>query len=170
MGAVEQVRQVVGPVVATTDAELWDVELEAGILRVVLDKSGGIDLDTIGDLAQRISEALDREDPMPGDRYLLEVTSPGVERKLRTPEHYRRQQGEEVALKLRQAINGVRRLQAQLVAADDRGVDLGPPRSGEEPVRPRLTYDEIESARTVFHWEDGITSGRTTTEKEASAS
>ena len=77
-------------------------------------------------------------------RYTLEVSSPGVERPLRTPEHFRRFVGTSVAVKTRPDVEGDRRLEGTLEAADDEGVVV---------AGRRLAYDDIEKARTVFVWE-----------------
>ena len=67
-----------------------------------------------------VSDLLDEHD-LVGERTTLEVSSPGIERPLRTPEHFRRFVGTEVAVKLRPAAEGERRLQGVLEAADDDG-------------------------------------------------
>ncbi|HMC52593.1 MAG TPA: ribosome maturation factor RimP, partial [Acidimicrobiales bacterium] len=109
-------------------------------------------LDAIGGISQAISTALDREDPLPGGRYTLEVSSPGLERTLRTAEHFRRFVGSTVALKLvagAEAGAGERRVQGRLAGADDDGV-LVEVAGGEAPLH--LDYADIERARTVFEW------------------
>jgi ribosome maturation factor RimP len=137
----------VQPIIEQQDAELYDLEYESGILRIAIDREGGIDVDTIGELSRLISDALDREDPIPDSKYMLEVTSPGVERKLRTPEHFRKQVGEVIAVKLRVPIDGARRFQAPLLEAGDDAIEL----AGDQPVR--VAYADIESARSVYDWD-----------------
>lgn len=154
MSAVERVREIVEPILESSDSSLYDIEHESGILRIMVDRSGGIDVDTIGHLSEQISAALDADDPLPGQRYLLEVTSPGIERKLRRPEHYLQQVGADVNVKLKVAVDGVRRVEGRLEAADDTGVTISIERP-EGSSRHAFAYDEIESARTIFQWPGG---------------
>jgi ribosome maturation factor RimP len=143
---VERVRAVVEPVVAAADLELYDVELAGGVLRVLVDRSGGVDLAVLGEVTRAVSEALDADDPFPG-RYTLEVSSPGLERKLRTPAHFAAALGKKVRVRTVPGTEGERRLEGELTAADDEGVTV----ATDEGDR-RLTHAEIERARTVFEW------------------
>ena len=143
---VERVRAVVEPLVAAADLELYDVELAGGILRVLVDRSGGVDLAVIGEVTRAVSEALDADDPLPG-RYTLEVSSPGLERKLRTPAHFAAALGKKVRVRTVAGTEGERRVEGELAAADDEGVVLATP-DGER----RIAYAEVERAKTVFEW------------------
>jgi ribosome maturation factor RimP len=101
-----------------------------------------------------VSRLLDEADPIPGE-YTLEVTSPGLERPLRTPEHFARAVGDVVAVKTRAGVTGDRRIQGVLVAADAQGITIRPGEaSAAEPdaADRRLAYDDLERARTVFEW------------------
>lgn len=138
------------------DPEIVDVEVKAGMVRVTLDRPGGIDLDTLAGANRLVSAALDRHDPVPG-RYTLEVSSPGLERALRTPEHFRRFVGAAVSVKTRPGVPGERRVSGRLAAADDTGVTVAGP--GDEAGR-RIQYADIEEARTVFEWGPGAAPGR----------
>jgi ribosome maturation factor RimP len=95
------------PVVAAAGAELEDVAVSrAGsrsVVRVVIDRDGGIDLDGVAEISHQVSAALDAEpDAMPGT-FVLEVTTPGVDRPLTEPRHWRRAQGRLVAITRRAA-------------------------------------------------------------------
>jgi ribosome maturation factor RimP len=146
----DRVRDVVGAPLETSGLELVDVEHTGTILRVTVDRPGGVDLDAISEASRLVSEALDRTDVVPG-RYVLEVSSPGVERPLRTPAHFRRFVGTRVAVRTRPETEGERRVDGQLEAADDEGVVV---------AGRRLAYDEIERARTVFVWEPAPKPGK----------
>lgn len=135
------------PVVAAYDLELVDVEAGTGLVRVTVDREGGIDLDGLASANRSLSAALDDLDPMPG-RYTLEVTSPGVERRLRTPAHFERAVGETVSVRLTAGTDAPRRLEGRLASADEEGLEIEPPDG--PPVRVR--YDAVERARTVFSW------------------
>jgi ribosome maturation factor RimP len=138
----DRVREVVEPLLLEQGVEVVDVEHLGGTLRVSIDRPGGIDLDAISDATRLVSDALDREDPFPG-RYVLEVSSPGLERPLRTPAHYRRFVGSEVTVRTRPGVDGDRRVDGVLEAADERGIVV---------AGRALNYDEIERARTRFEW------------------
>ena len=143
---VERVRAVVEPVVAAADLELYDVELAGGVVRVLVDRSGGVDLAVLGEVTRAVSEALDADDPLPG-RYTLEVSSPGLERKLRTPAHFAAALGKKVRVRTVAGTEGERRVEGDLTAADDDGVTVATA-AGERGI----AYDEVERARTVFEW------------------
>ena len=139
----ERVSALVEPLITARGAELYDVVLGGATLQVLV--AGGIDLDALAVLTREISAALDAEDPMP-DRYTLEVSTPGLERTLRTPAHFAGAVGEKVKVKTTPG-HEVRRVDGTLITADDEGfvVDTG-------TEQRRLSYDDVERARTVFEW------------------
>src|SRR5688572_10147185 len=95
-----RVRELVEPIVTDLGLDLYDLEQRGGTLRVTLDtppkSERGVLLDTLSLASRLISKELDPHDPIPS-RYTLEVTSPGVERALRRPEHFQREIGAVVA-------------------------------------------------------------------------
>ena len=117
------------------------------MLRVLVDKEGGADIDAISGLARAISRTLDEHDPIDG-RYTLEVSTPGLERPLRTPAHFRGALGADVKVKTLPQVEGDRRVEGRISAADDDGVTITDADGGARTLR----YDEIERARTVFVW------------------
>jgi ribosome maturation factor RimP len=139
---VARVQELLEPVLTAAGLELFDVELNAGVLQVAVDRDGGVDLDTISRAATAVSAALDEADPISG-RYTLEVSSPGLERPLRTPDHFRRYVGAAVTVKTRPDVEGERRVNGVIEDADDEGFTVG---------GRRLRYDQVERARTVFEW------------------
>ncbi|MCE2511093.1 MAG: ribosome maturation factor RimP [Acidimicrobiia bacterium] len=147
MAIVDRVRELVAPLAEAVSVDLYDVEHNGGVVRVLVDADGGINLDAIAGLSRAISRALDEHDPIPG-RYTLEVSSPGLERPLRTPEHFRRAAGSEVRVKTLAGFDGPRRLTGILERVADDGVDL---RSTDGEVC-RVAYEQLASARTVFEW------------------
>jgi ribosome maturation factor RimP len=140
---------VLQPVVSAANLELIDVEMRSGVLLVTVDRSGGVDLEALTDANRAVSAVLDERDPIPG-RYTLEVSSPGVERTLRTPAHFVKAIGETVTVKTRPQVPGDRRLRGELLAADDDGLVLAV--DGAADGRTRLAYSDIDRARTVFAW------------------
>jgi ribosome maturation factor RimP len=142
MSQEQRVRDLVEPLLAAQDIELVDLEVKAKLVRVAVDRDGGIDLDTISDVTQLISSLLDTHDPLPSS-YALEVSSPGLERPLRTPDHFRRFAGSKVAVKTRPEVEGDRRVEGTLTDVDDTGFRVGD---------RRLSYADVEKARTTFEW------------------
>src|SRR3954463_6413458 len=137
-----RVQELIEPLLTASDIELVDVELQSGVLAISIDRPGGIDLEAISDIARSVSELLDEHDPVPG-KYTLEVSSPGLERPLRTPAQFRRFVGTTINVKTNPDVEGDRRIVGPLGDVDDEGV----PVAGR-----RLAYGEIERARTVFEW------------------
>src|SRR5437763_847903 len=144
VGPAEHVHALVEPLLASLDLELFDVELAGGVLRIAVERPGpdGVDLDTIGQATTAISAALDRADPIPG-KYTLEVSSPGLERPLRTPAHFEGAVGSTVSVKTVPNYDGERRLKGVLAVAGDDGITV-------DDVH--VAYDDIDKARTVFEW------------------
>ena len=158
MGALEEVRDLAGAVARRRSLMLWDVEIGGrpgqAVVRVFVDADDGIDLDTIADVSEELARGLDLRDPIPG-RYTLEVSSPGLERKLRTPRHWQLSVGKSVVVKTTEPLfPGGHREQGTIIAAGDDGVEIHTPEGNFH-----LPYDVIRSARTVFEW--------STNEKEA---
>lgn len=144
------VEALVGPVVEASGLEVWDVafrgEGSRSVLRVTVDRDGGVDLDTIAEVSERLSRRLDLEDFGPKG-YQLEVSSPGLERPLRTPRHYERSVGERVKVKTAVPVEGRNVLEGALVSADAEAIVVA-----SEGGELRVPYADIASARTVFEW------------------
>jgi len=138
----DRVRDLVEPDLTSAGLEVVDVEHAGAILRITVDRPGGIDLDTVSEAARRVSDLLDRHDVVPG-RYTLEVSSPGIERSLRTPEHFARFVGTPVTVRTRPGVEGERRVDGALESADGDGIVV---------AGRRLAYADIERARTKFDW------------------
>jgi ribosome maturation factor RimP len=153
---VQDLFAVLQPVVTGAGLELVDVEMKSGVLQVTVDREGGVDLEALTDANRAVSTLLDEVDPIPG-RYSLEVSSPGIERTLRTPAHFAKAVGATVTVKTRPQVPGERRLQGTLVASDEDGFVLAVDGSPDEPTR--LAYGDIDRARTVFVWGDQKTTG-----------
>lgn len=146
---VDELFALLQPMVGAADLELVDVELRSGVLLVTVDRPGGVDLQALTEANRALSGTLDELDPIPG-RYSLEVSSPGVERTLRTPAHFVKAVGETVSIKTRPQVPGERRIRGRLVAADDDGLELAVDGGSDRPLR--LAYSDIDRARTVFVW------------------
>ncbi len=143
----ERVRDLIVPLVAAAELDLYDLNLDGGVLSVLVDRADGADIGAIARLARSISRALDEHDPIDG-HYTLEVGSPGLERPLRTPEHFARSIGTTVKVKTKPGTEGERRVDGTLTAADEDTVTVRSEAGDERSLR----YDEIERARTTFEW------------------
>lgn len=150
MSASQDVERIAAPVLRAAGLELVDVELRGGSLVVTVDREGGVDLDVLASVSRALSAAIDREDVGPGGSYELEVSSPGLERRLRKPEHFMRFVGHRVALKTVPGVDGERRLEGEIVAADEDGIVLASPEMADGARR--LRFEDIEKAHTVFDW------------------
>jgi ribosome maturation factor RimP len=150
----ERLAAVLEPVVRDLGLELYDVEVggsnRARTLRVLVDRDGGVDLDAITSATEALAPVLDQDADvakvLPG-AYLLEVSSPGLERPLRTPAHFRRAVGDTVSLKSRDAQGAVTRRRAVLTAADDDGIEIE-----TDGARERVGHGDIVACHTVFDW------------------
>lgn len=157
--AITAVRALVTPIVADLKLDLYDVEFRGGTLRVTVDtppgtvgdngEPGGVTLDTISLVTRLLGRELDHHDPVPG-HYTLEVTSPGLERALRTPAHFQREIGKTVAIRLRDiGVGGDRRVHGTLICASESDITVQPDDGTEARVVP---HDHIDRAKTVFVW------------------
>ena len=106
---LERLGAVLGPVIGTLGCELWGIELsgpsQRPVLRVFIDSPDGISLDDCERVSRQVSVVLEVEDPLPGE-YVLEVSSPGMDRQLFTEEQCARYIGEEVRLRCAELIRG----------------------------------------------------------------
>ena len=150
MATSDRVAAIVAPLADERGLDLYDVEQHQSSLRVLVNRQGGIDIDTLAELSRAVSRALDEVDPVAG-RYTLEVSSPGLERPLRRPDHFAGAVGEKVTVKTVPGTDGERRVTGTLLTADDQGITIGP-ESGQDGEDRRLTYDEVMGARTLFDW------------------
>jgi ribosome maturation factor RimP len=151
MGVLDEVRDLAEAVTRRRSLRLWDVQVGGGpgrtTVRVFVDADGGIDLDTVADVSEELSRGLDLRDPIAG-RYTLEVSSPGLERTLRSAEHFRLSIGRPVVVKTTEpVVKESNRIEGVIAAATDTGVTLS-----MEDGNYNVPYDVIKSARTIFEW------------------
>jgi ribosome maturation factor RimP len=117
-GDLEKIREIVGRVAGTFGVELVEVELKGGgkarTLKITIDKPEGVTHEDCANVSRDLSAILDVEDAVAGGSYLLEVSSPGLDRKLLTAEDYRRFAGSRVKLMTREPVNGNRHFEGRL--------------------------------------------------------
>ena len=132
--------------VESLGASLYDIVTtkvhDTNIFRVLVTAEGGISLDKCAEISRMISPILDVDEPMSGE-YTLEVSSPGIERRLKTKDHFKGSVGEKVKVKN----YATEVFKGELILADDEKI-IVKTEFGEE----ELTYDSILSAATYFEW------------------
>ncbi|MFD1832952.1 MULTISPECIES: ribosome maturation factor RimP [Streptomyces] len=169
----ERLRGLLEPLAVSRGLDLEEVTVTpAGrrrVLRVVVDSDEGVQLDTCAELSRAASEVLDSTDVMGGAPYVLEVTSPGTDRPLTEPRHYRRAVGRLVKAQLTEEAGGGELL-ARITAADEEGLDLEVPGvKGRRPTARRLAFGEIARARVEIEF-NRKAAGRTDGARQAAAS
>lgn len=153
INVVEAVTAMVAPILADLSLELYDLEFAGGILRVTIDtpsgQESGVDVDQISLVTRLLGRELEHDDVVPG-RFTLEVTSPGLERTLRTPHHFQREVGKNVTIRLVAELDGRRRFAGALVGATSTTASVRIENSSDTVEIP---LSLIEKAKTVFVWE-----------------
>lgn len=136
----------IAKIVEANGAALYDTEIvtefEETIFRVLITKVGGVDIDLCATISNELSPFLDVHPPMSG-HYRLEVSSPGIERKLSKPVHFQNAVGEKVKLK----IVGGDKLKGVLKSADDEGIVVET-KQGDEA----FSYAQLNTCKTYFDW------------------
>ncbi len=121
----DELHKLLEPTIERLGYEMTDLEVrlsgDGGLLRITIDKADGIDLDDCETVSNAVSALLDVEDPVPGN-YNLEVSSPGLDRKLTKVEHFQRFEGETLKVTMRFPIEGRRRFRGKLVSSDDENI------------------------------------------------
>jgi ribosome maturation factor RimP len=155
-GVAERLWGTIEPYVAAEGVELDDVEVLGGgqIVRVTLDAQDSVGVDMIAEISRGIGRLLDAEDPIKS-AYTLEVSSPGLERKLTRPRHYEKSIDRQVKVKTFAPVSEEKSHTGVLLSADDSGfvVDV----DGDQR---EFTYGDVSSARTVFVWEKSAPKGK----------
>lgn len=123
----DELADLLRPVVEGAGCELWELEYLPGrghgLLRLYIDSAAGVSVDDCERVSRAVSELLDSADPVPG-HYTLEVSSPGIERPLRTARHFAPFVGERVFVEMAQAVDERRRFKGTLVAAGDEAIEV----------------------------------------------
>jgi ribosome maturation factor RimP len=156
---LEKVQGIVERVAASQGLEVVEVELRGGgkarMLRITIDKPGGVTHEDCANLSREVGTILDVEDAVPGGSYTLEVSSPGLDRRLVRPADYQRFVGSRVRLTTREPVEGGRQFEGRLESADGNRitVDVTPPakKKKEQPPQRRIEVDlgNVEKANLV---------------------
>jgi len=136
----------IGKIVEANGAKLYDIEtvteFDETIFRVSITKEGGVSLDLCAEISNELSPFLDVNPPMHG-QYRLEVSSPGIERKLNKPKHFQQSVGEKVKLK----VLGGDKLKGVLKDADEKGIVVET-KEGDKA----FAYNELGTVKTYFEF------------------
>ena len=151
-GLIQRITELGEQAAAGTAIEIAEVQLrgagKARLLRVYIDRPGGV---THGDcelISQKLGQLLDEEDAIPGDSYTLEVSSPGVERNLSKPRDFERVVGQKIRLAVREPIEGQTRFEGKLAEFVDKTLQL--------EISPgclvQVPLERVQKANLKFEW------------------
>jgi len=136
----------ISKIIEANDAALYDIEIvtefEETIYRVLVTKADGVGLDLCTTISNELSPFLDVHPPM-SEKYRLEVSSPGIERKLKTPSHFKNAIGEKIKLK----VIGADKLKGTLKSADNQGIIITT-KHGDKSYE----YAELGTVKTYIDW------------------
>ncbi len=149
---VEKVREIADRVAVRAGMEIVDVQFLGGggnrVLRIFIDKPAGVTHADCEFISQNVGTILDVQDVVPGGSYTLEVSSPGVERKLSKPQEFERFSGQRIKVVLRQAVEGQRHW-AGLLKGFAEGIITLEPSPGKSV---RFPLEQVEKANLKFEW------------------
>lgn len=135
------------------DLEIVGTDKGGKTLRVTIGNEG-LDVDRLNEVSKGISRLMDKHDRIPGP-YLLEISTPGLERKLRRPSHWQKSIGREITAKTRQEVDGQKRHNGTLLSATETEAVIN-----VDDTERTLKFQEITSARTVFVWKTAAKPGK----------
>ena len=145
----QQLWDLCEPYLASKGLELDDLQLAGKgprLLRITVDREGGVDIGQLANVSRDLSRRLDDVDLFEG-AYSLEVTSPGLERALRRPVHYKKSIGRDVAVKTGAEIAGSRHHRGVLESIDQEGIVVR-----VDGASRRIALSQVRSAKTRFEW------------------
>ncbi|MBI3949612.1 MAG: ribosome maturation factor RimP [Acidobacteria bacterium] len=150
--SVERISEVVEPIVTGDGFEVVHVELVGHprhmILRLYIDKPGGVTVDDCASVSNHVGALLDVEDLIPS-RYVLEVCSPGLERGLYKLADFERFAGREAKIQTYDTVEGRRTFYGELLGTSGEAVTIRERSLGKNV---QLPYQQIRKANLVFHW------------------
>lgn len=152
MSKESTLESLIEPAVSSLGCELWGIDYrpfgKSALLRVFIDKEGGVSLDDCTDVSYQVSGVLDVEEPISA-AYTLEVSSPGIERPLLRPEHYQKYVGHEIKVRCKWPVAERRKFLGPIVSSTESEVVL---QEGSETVT--IPLDAISKARLVVSFDD----------------
>jgi ribosome maturation factor RimP len=165
-GGSDALERALAPVVGAFGLEVVDTEVAGGTLRVVVEGGQPIDLDRLAEVSAAVSSMLDeRPELAPKHRYELEVSSPGLERRLRRAGHFAHAVGQRLAVRTVPGSPGDRRAEGLLMGADDEGFSL----ALDDGSTRRFTYAGVDRAHTIFDWKAALQTAKRNARNELDA-
>jgi ribosome maturation factor RimP len=150
-GSIDKVREIAQRVADSSGLELVDIDLRGGgkarMLRIFIDKPGGVTHDDCSNFSREVGTIFDVEEAVPGGTYTLEVSSPGLDRKLLKASDYERFTGSLVKLTTREPVDGSRHFEGRIASfsSDGRiGLELSPPKKKKDETADSGTHVEID--------------------------
>ncbi len=153
IGSLGRVWQLAAPLAANDGLEIVDIELkpEGGrsgrVLRVYLDKEGGPTLDELSRVSRGLSDLLDEHDDVVDGAYALEVSSPGINRPLKRPEHFSRFVGKKIRVRTREMINGRRSFLGELLEVSAEKIAVK-----QDGARWEIAFSQIDKSNYEHDW------------------
>lgn len=124
---VQRVEEIIRPYADELGLEIWDVRFAKEgadwYLRIFIDKEGGVSIDDCVDLTHAVTKPLDEADPI-SQSYMLEISSPGVERELTRDEHFKKHVGSAVMVRAIRPVDGVRDFNGIMTAYEDKKITV----------------------------------------------
>jgi ribosome maturation factor RimP len=162
--SIQKIESMAGEVALREGVQIYDIEFSGGphgqVLRIYIDKEGGVGIDECVNVTRGLNTMLDESDPIPGGKYNLEVSSPGLERPLKKTWHFEKAVGQKVWLKLARALENfgsqdiklkaAKQVTETLLAVENEGVKV---KVGEQEIT--IPFADIEKAKTVFDFKNG---------------
>ncbi len=153
-GLIEKVTAIVNQAGTAAGIEAVEVQWLGGggsrLLRIFIDKPQGVTLEDCETISQGVSAALDEQDAIPGGHYQLQVSSPGVERKLSKPKDFERFSGQKVKIVLRDPLSaGTSKLFEGTIAGFEQGLITLQPAKGD-PIH--IPLSQVDRANLKFEW------------------
>jgi ribosome maturation factor RimP len=121
--ALDKVREIADRVAHSSGLVVWDIELKGSganrTLRIFIDRPEGVSHEDCAAYSREAATIFDVEDAVPGGAYLLEISSPGLDRKLFKPEHFTRFAGSLIKFSTRELVNGIRQFEGRLMGVSE---------------------------------------------------
>ncbi|MBV9301219.1 MAG: ribosome maturation factor RimP [Acidobacteriaceae bacterium] len=151
-GVLQTITELGEHAAAGTGIEIAEIQLRGAgksrLLRVYIDKPGGVTHADCELISRRLGKLLDEKDAVPGDSYTLEVSSPGVERNLTKPRDFERVLGQKIRVALQEPIDGQTRFEGKLARLAGGVLEL---ETGPEHI-VRIPLGQVQKARLKFEW------------------
>jgi len=141
----EAAGEIARRVVVSEGLELVEVEWTGGVLRIFIDREGGVQLADCENVSRQVSAILDVEEVVPADRYQLEVSSPGLDRKLLKTEDFERFAGKKAKVRFRAEVSGRKQATGRITGVEDGLIEF----DAGDAESLRFKFEQVAGARLV---------------------